>query len=394
MDEARAVWWNGAMQPRPRETRLLEKRHRILGLLLASRTSSRLEIARRLNINASMAGRYVDALLREGLLLEDHAGGSRRGRTPVAVRLAPSRGCFLGVDFEALRTRALLTDFAGEPLARREVPFPAGTSKERILATVLRVARALAGRRRLLGVGVAAPGQVDPARGVIVRYPLVEGFSDVPVKELFERRFSAPVHVEHNIRALTRAEMLRGAGQGLRDVLVLAVRSGLGLGIVLDGRIREGARGRAGTVGATCFPTPAGPRPLTELVSATGILRAARAARRGVASLEAAAADPRLRRVFEEAGTHLGLLAANLANLFAPERIVFAGEVPRSSPFLRRALEDAFRRHVLPELLPAVALADSALEGYGAALGAACLGFSALYPVDPAAIERSLGLLI
>src|SRR5207249_3625325 len=133
--------------------------------------------------------KYVDELLSQGLLLEDARRGSRRGRVPVAVRLNPRHGCFLGIDFEALRTRAVLTDFKGETLVRREVRFRPGTGRAKILATVLATAESVArqaGRRPLLSVGVAAPGLVDIRSGRVLRYPLVPNFSDVPVREMFE----------------------------------------------------------------------------------------------------------------------------------------------------------------------------------------------------------------
>ncbi|MBI3854228.1 MAG: ROK family protein, partial [Planctomycetes bacterium] len=162
------------MHPRPRESLLRLKKNRILTHIFREGEASRFAIAHRLNINASMVGKYVDEFLRQGLLLEDARRGSRRGRVPVALRLNPRHGCFLGIDFEALRTRAVLTDFAGGTLLRREVPFPPGVGRARMMETILATAKSLAreaGRRRLLSVGVAAPGLVDAAAGRVVRYP-------------------------------------------------------------------------------------------------------------------------------------------------------------------------------------------------------------------------------
>lgn len=392
------------MHPRPRESQLRLKKHRILNALFQDGEASRFAIARRLNINASMVGKYVDEFLRQKLVLEDARGGTRRGRIPVALRLNPDHGCFLGVDFEALRTRAVLTDFSGRTLLRRETPFPAGSGRDRILSTVVATAVSLAreaGRRKLLAVGVAAPGLVEAAAGRVVRYPLVRDFNNVPVRDLFEKRFDVPVFVEHNIHTLTVAEMARGGGRGHADVLCLSVRSGVGLGIVIQGRIHRGVAAQAGRVGFTSFPQPGGTRTMFELVSATGISSRAieliRTLRKtpdrrslvakGEATLEeivraAEAGDAALSKLLSSTGRTLGLLLANLANLFAPEKIVLAGEVPVCSPLLRHDLEHEFRHHLLPELEQRVTVADSLLEGYGSASGAAYLGFLKQYPVD------------
>jgi predicted NBD/HSP70 family sugar kinase len=393
------------MHPRPRESQLRLKKNRILTHIFQEGEASRFALAHRLTINASMVGKYVDDFLKEGVLVEDARRGSRRGRIPVAVRLNPAHGCFLGVDFEALRVRAVLTDFAGRTIIRRETPFRAGTGREQILGAVLATAKSLArqsGRRPLLAVGVAAPGLVDIHSGRVLRYPLVRDFNDVPVREMFEKRFDAPVFVEHNIHTLTLAEMVRGGGRGHSDVLCLVVRSGVGLGIVIGGRIHRGVAEQAGRVGFTSFPHAGGPKNLVDLVSATGIAQRARDLLRTLrktperqallsngdgATLEdivraADAGDGALRALLEETGRTLGLLLANLANLFAPEKIILVGEVPACSPILRHGMEHEYRRFLLPELEKGIAIADSGLEGFGSAMGAACLGFLRRYPVE------------
>src|SRR5262249_45741735 len=106
---------------RPRESKGIASRHRILNLIFREGRCSRLSLARRLNINASTIGHYVDEFLREGVLLEDHAGPTRRGRSPVPVWLNPAYGGFLGVDLEALRVRTVLVDLSGEVVAQEEV---------------------------------------------------------------------------------------------------------------------------------------------------------------------------------------------------------------------------------------------------------------------------------
>jgi predicted NBD/HSP70 family sugar kinase len=401
------------MAPGPREAKLLAKKHAILVRLFRERQASRTSLAGALDLNASMVGRYVEDLLRRGLVSEDARGGSRRGRLPVAVRLNPGHGCFLGLDFEALRTRAVLSDFAGDVVARREAAFRPGVSPREVVRTIVSVAIALArraGRRPLLSVGIAAPGQLDFDRGRVVRYPLLPGFEDVPVREAFERRLDAPVFLEENIRALTVGEMLRGAGRGHAHLLCVAVRSGAGVGIVIDGKIHLGVRAAAGELGWTAFPTPAGPRRLTDLVAATGIARAARERLRALPRTARRAALlargetlslPEIVRAAEEGdralaselrtvGERLGLVLANLANLLAPEKIVLAGEVPTSSALVRDALEAVFRRHLYPDLAGEVALADSRLQGYGAAVGAACLGFLRRFPTESAEIRRAI----
>jgi predicted NBD/HSP70 family sugar kinase len=166
------------------------------------------------------------------------------------------------------------------------------------------------------------------------------------------------------------------------------------MGIVIDGRVYSGHGALAGKLGWTVFPRPGPARTMTELVSAKGIVRRAiealGAARRSsardrllekaddlsLADLVAAAEGDRLiRDLLEQVGRDLGLVAANLANLFAPEKILLAGEVPSCCPLVREALEEEFRRYTVPEILREIVLADGSLSAFAGALGAAYLGF-------------------
>jgi N-acetylglucosamine repressor len=390
---------------RPRETKLIANKHRILNAIFREGRCSRFSLARKLNINTSTIGNYIDEFLQGGVLVEDHPGTTRRGRSPVPVWLNPDHGRFLGFDFEALRVRTVLTDFAGETLAQKEVGLKAGMGREAVLEIVLDAAKATArqaGTHRLFAVGIAAPGHLDCLRGRIVRYSLIPDFQDVPLLDYFRPHFDCPVFVEENIRALTLAELLRGAGRGHRNFLCLAARSGIGMGIVIDGRIYTGNRGLSGKVGWSVFPREDHPRTMTELVSAKGIVGQAILLLEGerktplrksllekgddlsLADLVAAAdaGDRRIRALLEQVGKDLGLVTANLANLFAPEKIILAGEVPSCCALVRQALEQEFRKHTLGEILRETVLADGSLSGFAGAMGAAYLGFLKTFPEE------------
>ncbi|MEQ8788776.1 MAG: ROK family transcriptional regulator [Pirellulaceae bacterium] len=396
------------MHPRPRETKLAVKKNRILNEVFREGGCLRFDLARRLNINASMAGAYVEELLRDGLLVEGDPAAAPRGRAPLHPN--PHHGCFLGLDFEALRARAVLCDFAGEVLYRKEAPFRSGVTREGVLKQIVTLARRVADRadRTLLSVGVAAPGQVDCDGGRVLHYRLLPDFDQVPIRDRFANAFAAPVFVEDNIRAVAYGELLRGSGRGARNFVCLAVRSGVGLGIVIDGKLYSGTNSMAGEAGYLVLSTAEGPRLATELVSAKGIVestlrllksRASTAVRRellergddlSLADIVAAAdsGDDLLRQQMEQLGTHLGMLAANLANLLAPEKIVLTGEVPNCSPLVRQQMERTFRQFALPPILATAYLEDGVLGGFAGALGAAWLGFARTFPVDEEVLVR------
>ena len=392
------------MRPQPRETKLAAKKNRILNELFRGGGCSRFDLARRLNINAAMVGTYVGEFLKEGVLLEGEAPPSGRGRTPVPLQLSPEAGCFIGLDFEALRARAVLCDFAGNALLHKETPFRSRISRKTVLQKIVDLARQLADQadRPLLSVGLAAPGQVDCHSGRILHYGLLPDFDNVPLLERFEKAFDVPVFVEDNIRAVAYGELLRGAGRGRQDFLCLAVRSGVGLGIVINGRLYAGAGTFAGEVGYTVFPSGDGPQAMTDLISAKGfveetlrLLRSRQGAAKRQALLDknddlslgdiiiaAEAGDELLQDRLELLGTHLGMVTANLANLFSPEMIVLAGEVPNCCDLVTHRMERTFCKFTLPQILEVTSLQKSLLGDFAGALGAAYLGFAKLHPED------------
>ena len=392
------------MYPQPRKIKLLAKKNRILNEVFRKGGCSRFDLARRLNINAAMVGTYVAEFLDGGMLVEGETSPAGRGRAPVPLQLNPKYGCFLGLDFEALRARAVLCDFAGNALCEKEAPFRFRITRKEVLRKIVDLAQQLAERadRPLLSVGVAAPGQVDCNAGRILHYGLLPDFDKVPLLECFQRTFEAPVFVEDNIRAVAYGELLRGAGRGRENFLCLAVRSGVGLGIIIDGKLYSGAGAFAGEVGYTVFPAGDGPQVMTDLISAKGFvqetLRLLRS-RQGTStrqrllgrandlSLEdivaaAEEGDEWLRDRLEMLGTQLGMLAANLANLFSPESIILAGEVPHCCGLVSGAMERAFHKFTLPQILGITSLDNSSLGKFAGALGAAYLGFARRYPEE------------
>lgn len=385
------------LHPRPRELNLAAKRSQIINEVFRRGQCSRFDLARRLNINASAVGGYVEEFLKEGLLIEGSPVQSRPGRAPVPLSIRPDFGCFLGLDFEALRARAVLCDFAGGVIHEQVIPFKSRMTRETVLREVVGLAKKFAARATtpLLSVGIAAPGVVDALNGRVLHYRLLDDFNQVPVRERVQEAFDAPVFVEHNIRMLAYAELLRGSAFGTQNVLCLAVRSGVALGIIANGQLYDGQHAMAGSVGYMMVQTSSGPQRVMDVVAATGFVRATREklsawqrtpARDDLLDKEdditladicavADSGDPLLQAQLGELGTDLGILAANLANVFAPEKIILTGEVTRCSPLVRQKMERTFRKFTLPHVLQFAYLEDGALGSYAGALGAAWMGF-------------------
>jgi N-acetylglucosamine repressor len=346
---------------------------------------SRVELARALKLVPSTAGIYVDRLLAEGFLVETAFPVRGLGRPPVALQLNPRAGRFVGADFDARQIYATAVDFAQQPLDEVRRTIPSRAPVERVLEIVAEAIAQVAGTRPrdLLGIGLGVPGPVDAARGVSLHYGFLKDWRDVPIGPWMLERFGVPVSVENNLRSIALAEMWSGHGRGLRSFVCLGVRSGIGLGIVVDGQLLRGAHNLAGEIGRWVCPEPtftagslAG-QTIEDVASLSSLLKTLQLST--VAELVSALQRrqrPAVAQVERAARVHAWVVH-QLAALLDPERLIVAGPLVESEIY-RHALVDA------ATALGGAALADkltpSALGPTAGAKGAAALAFQQWRP--------------
>lgn len=245
-----------------------------------------------------------------------------------------------------------------------------------IAAEVLGAARA-AGLPEPIGVGISAPGPLDRERGIVIEAPNLAGWRDVPLASRVADHVKLPTFLERDTNVAAQCEWRYGAARGSRDAIYITVSTGIGGGIIADGRPLFGADGTAGEVGHITVELDGPlcgdgqPGHVEAIASGTGIARAARevlaagGAPRLAASLAGAepdarsvseaadAGDPACLAILDHAWEALGALGASLVNLLNPEVIVLGGGIAVHRPevierfrdgIARRAFEASARR--------------------------------------------------
>lgn len=360
-----------------------KKRNMLLQAIHRQGVASRMHLARVLHISNSRVCDLVDQMVRERLLVEEEAvNGDRRGRRGVSVRLNPDVGQLIGFDMEAKRLRMVATDFAGQVIwqTRQALVPPASRNAliDQILSFVdagMKEVRKQFGRP--LALGLAASGVIDPKRGTILHYDMLPHATDLPLRELICRTVDLPCVMENNIRALTLAEWVAGAARGLNTFACVAVRSGVGAGMVVNGRLRAGNHGFCGEIGYMVLPTSghgSSWKNLQQTVSESALGIDAEAD--GFEIPEATA-----RRV----GELIGGQVASMAAFLDPEAVVLAGGMLNPLGPVWPHVIAMFRRHAFPELSERVQVLPARLGPFGAAQGAAHRALYELFPVAPAA---------
>jgi predicted NBD/HSP70 family sugar kinase len=208
-----------------------------------------------LGLSPTTAGQYVDDLMGEGYLQESGLEQGAKGRPKRRLSTCGGAGWFAGVEFNADRVQAVRVNFSGcqEVGVSRQVK--AERSVHAVYGEVQECLRQLhdGARGPLLGIGVGAPGVVNPVTGVALDYAFVPGWKQVPLTAWLSAEFGVAVTVENNLRVIALAERWFGAGQELSDFVILGPRSGFGVAVVQGGQLARGAHFALGEVGRWPF---------------------------------------------------------------------------------------------------------------------------------------------
>ncbi|MEZ4680666.1 MAG: ROK family protein [Caldilineaceae bacterium] len=233
-----------------------------------------------------------------------------------------------------LATALLLPD--STIYGRQEAATLAHEGAQAVLARLIALGHAVvsaAPTHRVAALGVASGGQIEPSTGAVVHATdNIPGWTGLPLGERLGAEFGLPTVVENDANCFALAEAVLGAGQGYRHLLVVAVGTGVGAGILIDGQLYSGWQGKAGEVGHLLIepqngrPCTCGQQGCLESYTATRIIVAAS----GYPTIHALAAAYRagaaIPAVAEAAGW-LGIGLASLAHLLGPEAIVIGGSV-------------------------------------------------------------------
>lgn len=239
---------------------------------------SRAVLARRLHLSKSTVSEIVADLLRRGLVREvarERPGPS--GRTATLLDVVPEAGFVCGIDIGGTLVRAAVADLKGHVRARvaEEVSRVSLRALEDQVVSLVQRASAQAGilPSRLLAAGVGVPGAVSPEGGAVTLCPNLPFLEGSALAARLQPALGCEVLVENDVNLGAIGEKWRGCATSVPNFAYLAVGTGVGMGIVLDGSLYRGARGFAGEVGYLPVPTSEGPQPLERVIGGGAIAR-------------------------------------------------------------------------------------------------------------------------
>ncbi|GAA4658414.1 MULTISPECIES: ROK family transcriptional regulator [Amycolatopsis] len=357
----------------------------LLWLITSGRATSRMELARVLGLPQSTVSLRVQALLSAGVLTESGEGRSQGGRRPRLLAVRPEFGHVWTAEFGSSHVRVGALDLGGNLLCTTEAPITIDAHPDTVLAEFAATVHDLARRSdvpgRWLGVGVGLPGPVDYAAGTVTLPARMPGWRGYPVRAALQRHFTQPVVVDNdaNLMALGAARL----GPPGETLVVVKAGTGIGSGLIVEGRLHRGRGGVAGDISHVRVaageenPCSCGNRGCLETVaSGAALIRQLREAGVELASaaeVMAAAenAHPEVTPAVRRAGLLLGEVLATVVNFANPDAVLLGGALSGAEAFVA-AVRGALYERCLPLATRELRIdrvrtgADTALVGAGA----------------------------
>ena len=375
---------------------------------------SRSEISSITGWSKAKASQEIRSLVDKGYLVEVGEGVSQGGRKPRLLRINNQLGYIAGIDIGATSLDIALADVSGSILQRcsepTDVKLPPEAVFGRCSELLLELIRRQGGTpEQMLGIGVGVPGPVDFARGVLVAPPLMPEWENFPIRDFFKKTFhSTFVVVDNDVNIMALGEQRAGDGTGVDHFIFVKIGTGIGAGIISNGKLHRGSDGSAGDIGHICVDKEGplcacGNKGCLEAMAAGPAItsKALEAARNGSSSLlrqvqeanggflrpeDVNAAcregDQAALDIIRESGKMIGDVLASLVNFFNPSHIFIGGGIANFGNHLLIAIKRAVLRCSLPLATSGLDIVFSRMGSNAGVLGAIMLALEYLFIVE------------
>jgi glucokinase len=274
----------------------------------------------------------------------------------------------IGVDLGGTRIRAARLDDTLNIVARDETLTLAEEGPDRVIERIIELIHAIWPQGEpVRGIGVSSPGPLDPVTGIVLAPPNLPGWHHVPLAQRLHDSFAVPTYVGNDANVAVLAEVARGAAKGCKHAIYVTLSTGIGGGVLIDGRLLLGSGGFAAEIGHMVMlingqelrfeQAAAGPALAKQAQQrieqgASSIIREMvqgdlNRIDSKIVGLAAQQGDPLALEIVQRAGRVIGLGLTSLLHLFNPQIIVIGGGVSKIGPLLLDPMRAAIRESVI-----------------------------------------------
>jgi len=309
----------------------------------------------------------------------------------------------IGIDVGGTNVKLALVNDNGQIVYSNSVPTRAEMGYEFTVNNIKQAIYELLKETKLeakdiQGIGFGFPGQVDYKAGIVRNAPNIPGWVEVPIAKLIEDEFNIPTRVDNDVRCAALGELNYGAGKGCENMVCITVGTGIGSGLIINGKLVRGASNAAGEIGHIKLQMHEGPicgcgdtGCFEAFASGPSIVAMAEEYIKGGKSTKfremangtaitpfivceaAKVGDPVAQRIFTIMGEYLGIGLASVVNLLNPEKIIIGGGVADAGEILMRPLVDTLRKRAMKIAGSAVEVVPAQLGNTAGVIGASLL---------------------
>ncbi len=377
---------------------------RLLLLVRRGTATTRRELIRVTGLSRSTVTQRVDALLGAGLLRESAGEAEGRGRPAGALSFDDAFGHVLVAGVHRDRVELTAVDLAGRELRRRVFDMPVTAGPEPVLGAVeTELDRLLADSgidpARTVALGVGVPGPVDVAVGRVMQPPVMPGWHDYPLRDRLAERLGVPVFVENDANLMALGEQ-RANWPSVPSLLLVTVGSGIGAGIVIDGRLYRGIDGGAGDIGhirmygheERCACGAVGC--LAAVASGDALARRLAAMGKDVSGVDDVRrlvheSDPHASAPARTAGRLAGEVLTTVVSVLNPEILVLAGQMSQTNEYFVTGMRELIYQRSLPRATRRLRVVSTTLGERASVVGMTELAVDEVFAPD--AVDARLG---
>lgn len=384
---------------------LLKKR--IITHYIYNGNSTLTDLSKELDLSVPTVTKFVSEMCEEGYINEYGKLETTGGRHPILYGLNPESGYFIGVDIKKFAINIGLINFKGDMVdIKMDIPYKLENTPEaleelcRLISSFIRKTKI--NTDKILNININISGRVNPESGYSFSH---FNFSERPLAEILTEKIGYRISIDNDTRAMTYGEFMKGCVKGEKDIIFVNISWGLGIGIIIDGKIYTGKSGFSGEFGHVntfdneilchcgkkgCLETEASGSALHRILlerikngESSILSKRIKTCETPLTLDEIIAAvnkeDLLCIEIVEEIGQKLGKRIAGLINIFNPELVIIGGTLSQTEDYITQPIKSAIRKYSLNLVNKDSVIATSKLKGEAGVIGACMLARSRMF---------------
>lgn len=359
----------------------------VLETILHEAPISRADISQKVGLNKGTVSSLVNELLEDQLIYESGPGQSSGGRRPVILLFNDKAGFSIGIDLGVNYILGVLTDLRGNIIVEvnKKLTVRSYEVVIEILQSVISdlINAAPQSHYGIVGIGIGVPGLVNNHGEVLVAPNL--GWKNINLREEIENCFDIPVLIENEANAGAYGEKLYGAGKENDNILYISAGIGIGVGIILNGKLFYGMNGFSGEAGhmivqvngkdctcgsSGCWELYASEKALLEEARKLKLTSITEETLSIELLLELAnSGNEDIINLFHSIGMYLGVGINNIINIFNPEQVIIGNRLAMAKDWLEKSIEKFIKNHTMKYHQKDLIISFSKHAYYSAAIG-------------------------